>query len=347
LLKQALAFEDYSTISPSLTYKQASQNRIFFLLLQEIETTKPDSLFAPLNRIQVSLPSFQTVITILLVFVLSFGTFIGGAQAADTAAPGDLLYPVDLTIENLRLAFATGDKAQMMLLIDFSRERIREATSELLAGHIENGKVALVGYENQIQAIADILDHASGDDLNQLQKLAVQALAVNALLLNNLTNKLSPLTLEILLHAISFTDQMLDEFGPTTPSTDMSGDDDAAEDTDNLGGDDINDQSNNNDGLDGIDDDDRGDDNGDNGDNDDNGDNGDNDDNGDNGDNNGGDDDKDKGDDNNDDDDDDKDKENKEDKDKDDKDKENKEDKDKDDKDKGGDDDDDDNDNSD
>lgn len=71
--------------------------------------------------------SQRGIIPLIVVLVVG-ATLTGGAAtvvAADQAKPGDLLYPVDTAVENVRLALASTEE-QITLRQQFAEERLKE-----------------------------------------------------------------------------------------------------------------------------------------------------------------------------------------------------------------------------
>jgi len=77
------------------------------------------------------------IIPIILVLIMGGGTL----AAADSAKPGDLLFPIDLTVENVRLVFA-DNKNKAVLKLKFAEERFDEA-KEILKIIEQNNEVTL------------------------------------------------------------------------------------------------------------------------------------------------------------------------------------------------------------
>jgi len=63
------------------------------------------------------------VLTLLLLF---FGGAVGAAFASQNALPGEMLYPVKLAAEDLRLALAGTPQAEIDLLMQFAAVRVAE-----------------------------------------------------------------------------------------------------------------------------------------------------------------------------------------------------------------------------
>jgi len=71
-------------------------------------------------------PMLVPVVKILLVLGLIFGAAGGTAAAADASVPGDLLYPLDLAMEDLQLALTSDPAAEADLLLQQANERVEE-----------------------------------------------------------------------------------------------------------------------------------------------------------------------------------------------------------------------------
>lgn len=80
--------------------------------------------------------------------------FLGGGLAVVSAdsLPGDLLYPVKLATEQLRLFLTVDAQAREELLIEFGQERQAEAAAVL-----ETGRKVRVAFEGTLQSFSDSL----------------------------------------------------------------------------------------------------------------------------------------------------------------------------------------------
>lgn len=76
------------------------------------------------------------MIGIIIALVVALG--IGGTVVADTARPGDLLFPVDQVAEKVQLSLA-GDDKKNELRIKFSEERISEIEDLVVESADESG----------------------------------------------------------------------------------------------------------------------------------------------------------------------------------------------------------------
>ncbi len=77
----------------------------------------------------------MTSIALALVLMLGMG---GTAYASNEARPGDLLFPVDQILEEVRLALASSDDARAELQITFAEERLAELRSILSENSRDN-----------------------------------------------------------------------------------------------------------------------------------------------------------------------------------------------------------------
>ena len=115
---------------------------------------------------------FAPVVAIVLIAVLTLGG-VGTVTAADNAKPGDILYPIDTGVENLRISLATSSESEVELHTQFAAERITEVQQLLqekgvdpqglnvALANLTAHKVAvakLVTQEQELDARANALD---------------------------------------------------------------------------------------------------------------------------------------------------------------------------------------------
>ena len=112
-----------------------------------------------------------SLIGIVVAIVLSFVLTTGGALAANSAGPGDLLYGLDLAVEQFRLELATDDDKIVELELEFAAERLHEAEDEL-EGEADHDEIeqALDSFDEAIAALEALLD-----SLTPEQQVVVQA----------------------------------------------------------------------------------------------------------------------------------------------------------------------------
>jgi hypothetical protein len=87
-------------------------------------------------------------LTLLLLVILGGGLAVVSADSL----PGDLLYPVKLATEQLRLFLTVDAQAREELLIEFGEERQAEAAAVL-----ETGRKVRVAFEGTLQSFSDSL----------------------------------------------------------------------------------------------------------------------------------------------------------------------------------------------
>jgi hypothetical protein len=103
-----------------------------------------------------SLPVIPTIVSIVLVLALSMA---GLVTAADAAGPGDLLFGLDLAVEEFRLQLTSDEEAEAKLRLEFASERISEAEFELeVEGDIQDIEAALAALDEAIAGLRPLLD---------------------------------------------------------------------------------------------------------------------------------------------------------------------------------------------
>lgn len=150
------------TVEPKPEFVVASKNRIFDQVMQvqrvQTQTQRTHARQKPAFRTFIANPVFS----IFLLLILGFG-FVGSVQAADTSSPGDMLYFLDLAIENAKFKLATSDVQRVELLMDFSDERLEEAIETLSLGETSNAEIALAHYESHLHAVRNLILEASDE----------------------------------------------------------------------------------------------------------------------------------------------------------------------------------------
>ena len=171
-------------VSPSPAFRQAARQRLlrqlppvpnenvtFFQALRH--RWQNTGLFQPTRRV-----SMTWIIAIVTVVSILAG---GGATAyaADAAAPGDPLYALDLTLEEMRLSLASTPEAQVALQLAFAEERLEEAQALASANDTANLPEALDGYGQAIAAIAQTVGATDGANQEALMALVAQSVAAH------------------------------------------------------------------------------------------------------------------------------------------------------------------------
>ncbi len=115
--------------------------------------------FAFLRRLKkwslIPNPMFTEVkaMPVLAAIVMFVSLLVGGAvtvQVADAAAPGDPLYVVDVTVEQIQLAFTRSPEKRAELLMRFTQERLEEIRTLEAKGRTEQVAVAAQRLERHL-----------------------------------------------------------------------------------------------------------------------------------------------------------------------------------------------------
>ena len=114
-----------------------------------------------------------------LTFLLSLGMLTGVAAAADQALPGDLLYPLDLALENAQLSITHQPADRVSLLLDLADERLEESRLLFSHGRVGEMDTALDGYDRILEDLSGTIDSASKIDQPALENQLEESLSVH------------------------------------------------------------------------------------------------------------------------------------------------------------------------
>jgi len=110
-------------------------------------------------------PIVRPVSAAVLAIIVALTGGVAGVRAAKNSTPGDLLYPVKLTSENLQVGLASAPSKKAELYLNFAEERVKE---------IEKIKAAANGSRSMK------IDSAASNLKDKLQKATEQLNAVRA-----------------------------------------------------------------------------------------------------------------------------------------------------------------------
>lgn len=132
---------------------------------------------------------WKVVVLVAALAVILFGGLGITGAAAQSAIPGDALYPVKTTIEGARLSLArdAGDRAQMKLA--FAEERLTEIGRLIREGRYREIREAVLAFESNIHAAIIELQSVSAADparAAQISQVLVSALTRYAQTLSEL-----------------------------------------------------------------------------------------------------------------------------------------------------------------
>jgi hypothetical protein len=121
--------------------------------------------------------AFQFALTALLVLSLVFSTN-RLALAASHTLPGDMLYPVKITHENVRVFFAFSPEGDLELNTDFARERLVEIEAIILEGRYNHIPATVNAYDKHISRALVALMKVIEKKSQRAEELATQLFQV-------------------------------------------------------------------------------------------------------------------------------------------------------------------------
>lgn len=85
--------------------------------------------------------------------ILALGLLFGAPLAVDASGPGDLLYEIDRSIEEIRLKLTSDEDKALAIRMKNASERLEEAYQKVQAGDMENALIALENYTDAMDEI--------------------------------------------------------------------------------------------------------------------------------------------------------------------------------------------------
>jgi hypothetical protein len=191
LLPAMLMLQRAPGVQPTPAFRQQARRR----LLQTIEPATQVPFWESLRQKLASYhPLFNErrtrmawIVSLAVIASLLFGG--GTVLAADNALPGQLLYPLDRSLENLQLRLNPDPAAQAELYLGFAAERLEEAAAVASAEAGGRLDIALNGYGESVAAIARLVGSAEGGDQEALSTLLETALPDHDARLASLTTQ--------------------------------------------------------------------------------------------------------------------------------------------------------------
>ena len=126
---------------------------------------------------------------LLIATVVSLAAGGGAVYASDAAVPGDPLYSLDLSVEELRLNMASSPEAAAGLQLAFAEERLQEAQALMAEGDGDHSQEALSAYGDAISTVAQTIGTADGADQAALSAMLEEALSVHDSILSTLVDE--------------------------------------------------------------------------------------------------------------------------------------------------------------
>jgi hypothetical protein len=149
LLKVALNIQELPVVELDSSYKQAAKAR----LLQQISTAKVEkprsftNIFSFKQPLRFAWARVAVFVAVALVVLAMLGS--GTVYASQNSLPGELLYPVKTSFEDVRILFAGSSGAKAKLNLQFAQIRLEEM-NKLAASNGERTQLAVNGYRNNL-----------------------------------------------------------------------------------------------------------------------------------------------------------------------------------------------------
>ncbi len=157
-------------VKPARVFLDRNRNELLTIL--EKNVVKNDSIFAIANdkkmwydlreKMLYKLLKPAGVLFLALSVITSGG--VGMSFASQNSIPGDIFYPVKLTIEKAQVSFKTKEEDKVKLEVEFAGRRLEELT-KVKANEIqgnkkepEKTKIALDNFKKNIETVKDRLD---------------------------------------------------------------------------------------------------------------------------------------------------------------------------------------------
>ena len=132
-------------------------------------------------------------VPVLASFLLVISMVIGGGvvYASGDSLPGDFLYPLKLTTEQVRLVLSPSETGDAQLHLSFAGERVREAAKLAERGEGEHLEASMSRYVGEMEAASEIFQKQAerGGDITPLALLLQENLAHHQMALARLRER--------------------------------------------------------------------------------------------------------------------------------------------------------------
>jgi hypothetical protein len=163
-----------AALDPRPGFVSASRNRLVSRIKQEQqpELTTPITWSGRLQQFF----SVQKVVPAAFVFVLMLALFVSGSvvSASQKALPGDDLYSVKRTLEQIALATSLDEKNDAELQIQFVEKRLTEVQALIVEERYEEVAETIKEYEEEVNKTLQILQTVYDEDRFLAIELAVE-----------------------------------------------------------------------------------------------------------------------------------------------------------------------------
>lgn len=137
-------------------------------LLNKIDREQRNVTFSQSHRFkqQITLKPQRRFAMSWIFVAVTLMTLAGGAgtvYASSDSLPGDMLYPVKIAAEDMRLALS-DDEGDVDLLLDFMDERVDEMDALVLEGDLEGIELAEKSYSNHQELLTSLMTKMKPED---------------------------------------------------------------------------------------------------------------------------------------------------------------------------------------
>jgi hypothetical protein len=179
LLPLTLSLKALNQVIPSETFSKNAANRLSFNL-PSISVTIREALRHIFQR-QILNPIRRFgMLNLLITLVVAVSLLAGGMNFVQASAPGGLLYPLDHTLEQIRLRITADPLKEAQLRIQYANERLSEAELRLGQGQMEHALAALTAYDDAIVELVELVENQEGQVWAEVRTMAQEALANQA-----------------------------------------------------------------------------------------------------------------------------------------------------------------------
>jgi hypothetical protein len=189
LLPLVAALHDIPAVAPPADFREGARQRLLAQLSPMHGNVTKESL--PRYRQHVrpfALRRRFTMAWIAVIVVVATLLAGGGmACAADGAAPGDVLYGLDRSIEQVRIELTKDPQAVFELQLALATERLKEADKALGKAKKDQFNQALDNYDTTVAFIAETVQSSAATDKAVLGGLLDEAIASHDALLADMT----------------------------------------------------------------------------------------------------------------------------------------------------------------
>jgi hypothetical protein len=186
LLPLVTALHDVPRVAPPPEFRDGARQRLLAQLppIHGHVTREPLAQHnKPTMRPLASRSRFRVAWIAVIAVIATVLAGGGMAYAADSAAPGDVLYGLDRSIEQMRIELTKNPQAAFELQLALATERLKEADKALGKAKKDQFNRALDSYDATVELIAETVQSSAAADKTVLGFLLDEAIASHDALL--------------------------------------------------------------------------------------------------------------------------------------------------------------------